>query len=176
MTKAFRKIAFLQVALAVGLVTLFAGTAAAVAIVDPHTTPSTAHGEAFQIKSQVDTTFCIDVAAGGTQGRKLSLSACAPYATERWTFTKNSDGSNLLVESQGMCVDTAGRKPGDGVSLKVENCNFLKSQRLRFTSVGRIQASGTATCLSIPRAAAGVAVFLETCSASNPRQRFKLGQ
>jgi hypothetical protein len=174
MTKVFRKIPFLKAALAAALVTLFAGTAAAVAIVEPHLPASTAHGEGFRIESWVDTSYCIDVEAGATQGRALTLSACSSNATELWTFTKNSDGSNLFVDSQGMCVDSVGRKAGDGVSVKVRNCSFVQSQRFRYTSLGRIQLSGTAACLSIPRAGAAAPLFLETCSNSNPRQLFKL--
>jgi len=172
MTKVFRRMAFLKVAL---VVALFAGgTAAAVAVVAPPHTPSTAHGEGFEVRSNVNTYWCVDVAAGSTQGRPLTLSACSFYATQRWKFTKNSDGSNLMVDSQGMCVDTVGRKAGDGTAVKVENCSFVKSQRFRYSSTGRIQVSGTTTCLSIPRADAGAALFLETCSNSNPRELFKL--
>jgi hypothetical protein len=176
MTKVFRSIAFLKVALAVGLVALFAGTPAALATVEPHTTPSATWGESVQITSQLGTSFCIDVAPGGAQGRALRLWVCQPSSSERWTFTKNSDGSNLFVDSQGMCVDSVGRKAGDGISVKVRNCSFVKSQRFRVTSVGRIQLSGTTTCLSIPRAGAGVAVFLETCSNAKPGQVFKMSQ
>ena len=60
------------------------------------------------------------------------------------------------------------------LAQKVENCSFVKSQRFRWTPLGRIQVSGTTTCLSIPRAGAGVAVILETCSNSHPTQVFKL--
>ena len=171
MTSAIRK----TMILAIGLVTVLGGSAVAVAVVNPYAALSTAHGEGFQIRSQLDPTFCIDVAAGATQGRPLSLSACLQgLQTQLWTFTNNSDGSNLLVDYMGMCVDTAGRKVGDGLALKVRKCSFVSSQRFQFTSVGRIQVTGTTKCLSIPRAAPAVAVFLETCNSSNPREVFKL--
>jgi len=177
MSKVFRRKAFLKVTVAAGLVAFFAGTTAAVAIVEPHTTPSYAHGGGYQVKSWVDTSFCIDVAPGGTQGRAVTLSQCfSAAASERWTFTKNSDGSNLIVDSQGMCVDSVGRKAGDGIAVKVRNCSFVKSQRFRVTNLGQIQLSGTTTCLAIPRAGAGVALLLETCSNSNPWQVFKWSQ
>ena len=174
MSSAIRRTRFLTATLTIGFVTVIGSSAVAVAVVNSHAALSTAHGEGLQIKSQVDPSFCIDVTAGATQGRALSLSACGGYATQRWTFTKNSDGSNLLVDTQGMCVDTAGRKAGDGVALKVRNCSFANSQRLQFTSAGHLQVSGTTKCVSIPRANAGAAVFLQTCNSSNPLELFKL--
>jgi hypothetical protein len=176
MKSVLRTNTFLEVVLVAGLVALVAGGAVAAAVVAPHTTPSTAHGESFEVKPVVDVSFCINVPYGGTQGRPLTLSACGPAPTERWTFTKNSDGTNLFVDYQGMCVDAAGRKAGDGIALKVRSCSFVASQRSRFSSVGRIQISGTKMCLSIPRANSGAAVFLQTCDSSNSLQEFKLGQ
>ncbi len=174
MTKVFRRTTFLKVALvAAGAGALLAGAAAAVAVVVPHT-PSTAHGGGFKIKSAVDYNWCVDVAPGSTPGRPVTLSACSSVATEQWTLTKNSDGSNLLVDSQGMCVDTVGRKANDGIGVKAMNCSFVKTQRFRYTSLGRIQLSGTSTCLSIPRAGLSAPLFLEACSNSNPREVFKL--
>lgn len=173
MKRAFRTTAFLYVALMAGLATLLAGTAVAVAMVRPHATPSTAHGEGLLVKSVVDPNFCIDVKPGPAVGRPLTLSACGFNVTQRWTFTKNSDGTNLFVDSQGMCVDTAGRKPGDGVAVTVRNCSFVTTQRFRFSSVGRFQLNGTKTCLSIPRANAAAPLFLEPCNSANMRQQFK---
>jgi len=174
MSDASRKIGILQVAVMAGLVTFLGGSAVAAAIVAPRATPSTAHGEGFQLRSHVDSNFCIDVPAGSTQGRQLSLGVCSLNATQRWTFTSNADGTNLIVDSMGMCVDAVGRKAGDGIALKVVNCSFVKTQRFRYTSVGRIQLSGTTSCLSIPRAGAAAAVFLENCNSATTRQQFKL--
>jgi len=166
---------FPRMAIAIGLAVVL-GSSAAAAGVHLLATPSTAHGGGFQIETQKDTTFCIDVAPGGTPGSTLSLSMCAPYASQRWTFTSNADGSNLLVDSQGFCVDAAGRTPGDGVALQAVNCSFAKSQRLRFTSVGSIQIGGTKNCLSFPRPASGAAIFLDSCSNPLGVALFKLAQ
>ena len=174
MTKVNHKMMFLRAALGAGLVTLMVGGAVAAANIGTRATSSTAHGANIQFKTQTDTNFCIDVAPGSTQGRKLSLSTCSPSATERWAVTRNSDGSNLFIDSQGLCVDAAGRKVGDGVALRVANCSFVKSQRFSFNSIGQFRISGTTMCLSIPRAVSAVAVFLETCNGSSARQQFKL--
>jgi hypothetical protein len=174
MNRASRKTTILRVALTLGLVTVLGGGAVAVAVASPHASPSTAHGEGFQLKPQVNSSDCIDVVPGATQGRLLSLSLCSPVATQRWTFTKNSDGTNLFVDSQGMCVDAVGRKANDGIALKVMNCSFVKTQRFRYSSVGRIQVSGSTNCLSVPQGHVAAPVFLTTCNSSSPYQQFKL--
>ena len=176
MTDAIRKTMFLRLSVAFGLLTFLGGSAVAVGVVEPNAKPSAVHGESIQFSSQANPSFCIDVAAGATQGRPLLLWVCTQSASQRWVLTKNSDGSNLFVDSQGLCVDSAGRKAGDGIALKVVNCSFVKSQRFRATLAGQLQVSGTAKCISIPRAGAGIAVFLATCDGSSPLQRFKSSQ
>jgi hypothetical protein len=65
MTSAIHKTKFLIATLTIGVVTVIAGSAVAVAVVNPDAARSTAHGEAFHIKSQLDQNFCITVAPGG---------------------------------------------------------------------------------------------------------------
>ncbi len=165
-----------RVTLGGGLMLLVGGGAVAATNYLPRTTPSTAHGSNFQIKSAVDFSFCIDVPAGATPGRKLTLTACSPANTERWAFTENSDGTNLLIDDQGFCVDSVGRKAGDGISLQVLKCSFVKSQRFRYNSIGQMQFFETTNCVSLPRANAAAALFLEKCDSSKKRQQFKLAQ
>lgn len=83
-------------------------------------------------------------------------------------------GLNQMIETQGMCVDVSGRKPGDGLAVRVTFCKNARSERLTFTATGQIEfAKG---CLSIPRAAAGAAVFLEACDIAHKTQFWKLSQ
>jgi len=171
-----RKNMFPKVAVAIGLVAVLGSSAAAAAGVHLLAPPSTAHGGGFQLEAQKDTTFCVDVDPGGIPGSALSLSVCSAAASQRWTFTSNTDGSNLLVDWSGFCVDAAGHTAGDGVALQAVNCNFAKSQRLRFTSAGSIQIGGTKNCLSFVRVASGAAITLESCSNPLGVQRFKLAQ
>ncbi len=176
MIRIVRTNALSRVAVGIGLVVALGSGAVAGASVHLLSTPSTAHGEYFQLKSQKDSTFCIDVDPQGTPGRSLFLSVCTAALSQRWTFTSNADGSNLLVNSQGFCVDAVGRTPGDGVALQVNHCNFAKSQRLHFTDAGNIQIGGTKNCLSYPRPGSGAAVFLQACGSLTALEEFKLAQ
>jgi hypothetical protein len=162
------------VSTAVILVALLGGALAVEASVTTRTTPSTAHGENFLFKTTLDTTFCIDEAAGATQGRAMFMFSCTTADTQRWAITKNSDGTNALIDSQGMCVDTTGRKAGDGLAIKVANCNFGKQQRFRYTASGLIQVSGTTLCFWIPLPADNAAVSLVKCRGSSAHEVFKL--
>jgi Ricin-type beta-trefoil lectin domain len=168
-----KKTSLARAALGIGLVALLGGSAVAVAIVSPHTKPSVGHGAGIQFKAQLNQQYCIEVAPGTTQGRALTLSACSSGSSQRWMLTKNADGTNLFADVQGMCVDTAGRKAGDGVAVKVDNCTFGKTQRFRYTAASHLQLNGTTTCLSVPRANSGVAVFLQTCNGASLFQQFR---
>lgn len=155
---------------------LLGGSIAVEASIATRAAPSTAHGESFLFKTQLDSSFCVDVVSGATQGRTVFLSTCSTADTQRWSLTKNADGSNAFIDSQGMCVDSSGRKAGDGLPVKVFNCNFGKTQRFRYTAAGHIQVNGTNLCFSIPLAATGAAVSLAKCSNTSTRQVFKLAR
>jgi len=137
-------------------------TAATGPAVDPAVTPTTNHGGAFLIQSQLDRNYCIQVDAGATPGRALSLQQCnSTLPTQRWTFTWNSDQSNLLVDDQGMCVQ--GRKPQVGVPMTVDYCRFGSVYKFVYTSEGLIENVLTGQCLSIARAGSAAAVFFRPC-------------
>ena len=145
--------------------------AAAAPIVLPTTT---AHGEGFQLHSALDPGFCAEVDPGATDLRSVTLEPCVAVLAQRWTFSWLATGLNQMIETQGMCVDVNGRKPGDGLAVRVTFCKNARSEKLTFTATGQIEfAKG---CLSIPRTAAGVAVFLEPCDMTNNRQFWKLSQ
>jgi hypothetical protein len=150
-----------------------AGDAGAPAAPPP---PTTAHGTNFQVKNGLDNNFCMDVAAGSTEGRALTLSPCTAAASQRWGFTWNSNDTNSVIDSQGMCVDAKGRKTGDGVSVVANKCHHGEAQKFTFTSTGHIIDIKTKSCLSVPRATGGAAVFLEACDDTKKQQNWKLAQ
>jgi hypothetical protein len=137
-------------------------------------TPSTAHGEHFLFELAVDRTFCIDEAPGNAQGRAVTLSACGTADTERWALTENADGTNAFIDSQGMCLDTTGRKIGDGIALKVFDCRFNDHERFSYTALGLVQVKSTDACLRVPGAANGTAVSLAKCDSTSTGEVFKL--
>ncbi len=126
-------------------------------------TPSTIHGVNFQIKSQLDQTFCVQVEPGTTEGRTITLQQCVAADTERWAFTNNSDDTNIVADSQGMCLDSRGRKAGDGLALPVSKCKFTDIWRYAYTSQATIKDIRSGLCLQVPQAAANAPVSLATC-------------
>jgi hypothetical protein len=146
-----------------------AGTQAAVVL-----PASTAHGGGFQLQSMLDQSFCIEVAAGATDLRPVTLGQCSTLGAQRWTLSWLASGLNQMIETQGMCVDVSSRKPGDGIAVPVTYCRDTRPQKLTFTVTGQIEfARG---CLAVPRAGAGAAVYLEKCDDTIPNQRWKLAQ
>jgi len=137
-------------------------------------TPTTAHGEYFLFKSALDSTFCIDEQPGNTQGRTVILSTCTTADTQRWSLTENSDGTNFIVDSQGMCVDSTGRKLGDGFAVEAFDCNSHAHQRFTYTADGQLQAR--LGCLAVPLAADGAAVSIASCNSASNSQVFKLAR
>jgi len=135
---------------------------------------STAHGEGFQIRSVSDPSYCVEVDAGATDLRSVTMAQCNVGSQQRWTFSWLASGLNELIEIQGMCVDVSSRKPGDGLAVPVTFCKGTKAEHLSFLPGGQIEfAKG---CLSIPRAGAGAAVFLEACDSTHTLQFWKLSQ
>ena len=126
-------------------------------------TPSTIHGVNFQIKSQLDQTFCVQVESGTTEGRTITLQQCAAGDLQRWAFTNNSDDTNIVADSQGMCLGSRGRKAGDGLALPVSKCKFTDIWRYAYTSQGTIKDIRSGLCLQASTAAANAAVSLATC-------------
>jgi Ricin-type beta-trefoil lectin domain len=138
--------------------------------------PTSAHGTNFQVKNGLDNNFCMDVAAGATEGRSLSLNTCSVVPSQRWGFSWNVGETNSIIESQGMCADVRGRRAGDGVAIAVYKCHHAENQKFTFTSTGHIIDLKSNKCLSVPRAGAGVAVFLEDCDETKKQQSWKLAQ
>ncbi len=142
----------------------------------PPPPPTTAHGTNFQVKNGLDNSFCMDIAAGATEGRSLTLSACSAVASQRWGFTWNSNETNSVIDSQGMCVDAKGRHTGDGIAVVANKCHHGEAQKFTYTSTGHIIDLKTKSCLSVPRAGAAAPVFLEACDDTKKGQNWKLAQ
>ncbi len=138
-------------------------------------TPSTAHGVNFQIKSQLDQFFCVEAAPGTTEGRMITLQQCsATTDAQRWAFTNNSDDTNIVADSQGMCLDSRGRKAGDGLALPVSKCKFTDIWRYAYTSQATIKDIRSGLCLQASTAAANAAVSLATCDPTIKNQLWVL--
>jgi hypothetical protein len=138
----------------------------------PAPPPSTIHGVNFLIKSQVDNTFCVQVASGTTEGRTITLQTCGAADTQRWAFSNNSDDTNLVLDSQGMCLDGRNRKGNDGLALPVQKCRFGDVWRWSYLSTGQIKDIRNGKCLQVPGAASNANVSLADCDPAKKTQQF----
>ena len=134
-------------------------------------TATTIHGTEFQLETLVDQSFCVTSDNGTSEGREIRLQQCGS-SFGRFTFTDNSDGSNLIVDSQGMCLDGRVRPRDDGFPLKVVSCRFSDRFKWSYLANGEIQNALNGMCLRVPGAAANASVSLGTCDASDPRFRW----
>ncbi len=165
----FARIGLASVA-AVAVLSVAAGSAEGQLTAAPTPTTSTIHGVNFQIKTQVDQTFCIEVGSGTTEGRLITIQLCGLADTQRWAFLDNSDDTNVVADSQGMCLDSRSRNAGDGLALPVSKCKFTDIWRYVYTSQATIQDVRTGLCLQTSAAAANAAVSLATCDPTKKNQ------
>src|SRR5581483_844594 len=139
---------------------------------DGGTPTSTVFGTNFLIKSQVDNSFCVQVASGTTEGRTITLQTCGSADTQRFAFSHNADETNVILDSQGMCLDGRSRKAGDGLALPVQKCRFGDALRWAYLASGQIKDVKNGKCLQVPGAANNASVSLADCDATKPGQKF----
>lgn len=134
--------------------------------------PSVARGAGLQIKSVADLNFCLQVAAGTADGRAITVQQCGTADNQRFTFSMNKDGSNIIVESAGLCVD--GRRDSNPMVLDVESCKFGDAFRFSVLATGQIKDLKKGQCVTIAGAAANASVTLANCNADDKKQQFKV--
>ena len=135
--------------------------------------PSSEHGAGLEIQSHLDSNFCIRVGDGATVGRSVTLAQCTVADVMRWTFTWNSDNTNLIVETQGMCLDGHYLSSRVGLPMRVVKCTTSNALHFTVSPAGHIIDVANNKCLFVPRAGAGARVFLVTCDSNIPNQVFQ---
>jgi len=137
-------------------------------------TPTTARGANFLVKTQLDPNFCMAVGTGTNEGRTVTLQQCTGVDTQRFAFSLNADDTNVIIESQGMCLDGRTRKGGDGLAIPVAKCKFNDAWRFSMTASGLIKDERSGKCLGVPGAASNAAVSLVACDETKKGQLWKL--
>jgi len=132
--------------------------------------PTTVHGVNFQVKTQLDQSFCIQVESGTIEGRGLTMQQCGLADTQRWAFPWYSDGTIVIVESQGMCLDGHLTRGVLGVPMTVAQCGTGGDWRFAYTSQALLQNEKNRRCLQIPQAAANAPVSLADCDPTKQNQ------
>ena len=137
--------------------------------------PTGVHGTNFLIKSQIDSNFCIEVENGTGEGRTITLQTCGGADTQRWALPLNSDDTNLIVDSEGLCLDGRFSKGDEGLPLAVAKCGPAKTWRFIVTSAGQIMTARRNLCFSVPGAASNAVVSLAPCDVTRPGQLWSFG-
>lgn len=86
----------------------------------------------------------------------------------------NSDDTNLMVDSEGLCLDGRFSKGDEGLPLSVGKCGTSKTFRFILNSSGQFMTARRNLCLSIPGAASNAVVSLAPCDVTQPGQRWTL--
>lgn len=133
---------------------------------------STIFGVNFQIKTQMNTGFCMQVATGTAEGRTVTIQACGSADNQRWALTHNGDDTNLIVDSQGMCLDGRSRKANDGLAMPVQKCKFGDAYRYTYASSGLIKDEKNDKCLQVASDGANAPITLAVCDATKKGQQW----
>ena len=174
--RSWSKIGGLAVA-AAAVVLVAPALQAGAATADAVTTPTTASGSNFLIKTLLDTNYCMAVQPGTAEGRTVTLAACdATSDFQRWGLTQNNDGTNLIIDTQGMCLDARLRTTNQGQTVPVQQCRFGDAWRFTYTVLGQLQEVKNGRCLAVAGAASNAAVVLAPCDETATGQRWKLAR
>jgi hypothetical protein len=151
--------------------------AGAATTVDAVTTPTTAHGTNFLLKTQLDTNYCVAVESGTAPGRPITLAPCnTSDEMQRWALTWNEDNTNLFVDTQGMCIEARLRTTNQGQTASVQRCRFGDAWRFTYTPLGQIQEVKNGRCLSVAGAAGSLPVVFAPCDENSKGQFWKFAR
>ncbi|HEY5013513.1 MAG TPA: RICIN domain-containing protein [Acidimicrobiia bacterium] len=127
-----------------------------------------------QIKSMLDTSFCVDVDESGPQPAVI-LSQCTAVASQRFTLSNGADGLNLFLDSRGRCLSQGPKLSAGFYAISVKPCTYRSRERWSFSPLGAFTVGVAQRCATVSRAAANVAVNLVPCQGTNS-QLWKLAQ
>jgi hypothetical protein len=133
---------------------------------------TTIHGVNFLVQPVADTTFCMQAETGTLPGRTITLQSCAVADNQRWAFSTNQGTTNLILDSQGFCLDGVFHPGDEGLARPVNPCRFASEWKFVYLSSGLIEDVGNGKCLSVPGVAANTPVSLADCDATKPGQHW----
>jgi hypothetical protein len=133
---------------------------------------TTIHGVNFQIKSFADQNFCMQVESGVLPGRTITLQQCGAVDNQRWAFSLNQGTTNLILDSQGDCIDGRFHAGDEGMARPVNACRFSTEWKFVYLGSSLIEDIANGKCLAVPGAAANTPVSLADCDASKVGQRW----
>jgi len=97
-----------------------------------------------------DGAFCMDAHADRkADGTPVTLWRCHGRENQRWTATRNTDGTSAITGTGGLCLDVRGNDRQDGTPVQLWQCHFGANQRFRIFEDGRIQEVASGKCLMV---------------------------
>jgi hypothetical protein len=100
------------------------------------------------------------------------MSICAANDSQHWTAAQSVDGSQVLVDGNGQCLDFT-KKTGGSVELRT--CTFKGPEHFLYSETGQIQSTNRKMCLQAAQAAQNAYVFIAKCKSGIPLQIWSIG-
>jgi hypothetical protein len=129
------------------------------------------NGVNFTLHLEQDQNFCVEAPPEETTLDAI-VSQCAARDDQDWTFPDVSDGSIILIDGAGQCVDFGGVS---GTLVDVVPCTFASSERFHYTAKGQFQDASGKYCLEATAATQDASLEFTTCSKTAQSQVFVLG-
>ena len=128
--------------------------------------PAADNGENFMLRLSAGADqFCLDAKDNRqNEGTPIFVWRCHGRENQRWTVTRDQDGTSVIVGTGGFCLDVRGQTSrANGTPVQLWRCHFLKNQRLAIAADGSIREAESGKCLQATRVADGAPVVLDTC-------------
>lgn len=112
--------------------------------------------------------FCMDAKDDRkAEGTPIYLYRCNGRESQRWTVTRNQDGSDDIIGTGGFCLDVRGQTSrATGTPVQLWRCHFLKNQRFTIGADGRIKEEESGKCLQATKPQDGAPIVIDTCQNS----------
>jgi Ricin-type beta-trefoil lectin domain len=136
------------------------------------TTQAEPAGNNFTIHTSVDPNFCFTDVSEPDANRETSIQQCASNDNDEWTFAQSVDGSSVLVDASGQCLEAAKKA---GKLAEANPCTFLSPEHFLYTAKGQIKTASGNMCLQDAQAASDAGVTFETCVKGLSTQIWQLG-
>jgi len=109
--------------------------------------------------------FCMDAKDNRqNEGTEIFVWRCHGRENQRWTVTKDQDGTATLIGTGGFCLDVRGQTAtANGTPVQLWRCHFQKNQRFSLGPDFRIREVESHKCLQALKPQDGSPVVLDTC-------------
>ena len=132
------------------------------------------HGANFEIKSGVDSNFCLQ-SITGSSGTQLFMEVCnGAVDAQRWLMAATASGPFVALGTGGDCWDATNTL---GSAVQVVPCTFKSHEHFVFNTSSQIQNVSGSRCLTITgkKVIGGDELLVMKCDPSNTGQTWIFG-